>query len=253
MNLTTHFDPSRFWLLLKMELFRSRKGVLMTFVVTYGMLFFVDLLLTTMIEGNKLVHEHTESYAFMLLAGGFILSSLAFRDLGSTLKRHHYLTLPVSALERFICMWLLTSVGWISLFTFTYTAYTFIANPLGNLLFNHVIFKPFEPFGEFSISTMKYYFVLQGIFLVGAVHFRGYVLPKTLFVLILFAALCGVITYFLMRDVFMAEHECNGLECELLRGVGAHGIWKVAKGLFWWVLAPLSWLIAYLGIKEQEA
>lgn len=253
MSLRNHFDTSRFWLLLKMELFRSRKGVVMTFVITYGMLFFLDLLLSTVLEGNKLVHEHTESYAFTLLIGGFTLTSLSFSDLGSTLKRYHYLTLPASALERFVCMWLLSSFGWIMLYTFTYTAYSFIANPLGSMLFNNVTFKPFEPFGEFAIGTMRYYFILQGIFLVGAVHFRGYVLPKTLFVLILFGTVCGTFIYFILIDVFMTEHECNGFDCVLVKEVAAHNVWRVVQWLFWWVLAPLSWLIAYLGIREQEA
>lgn len=252
MNLTNYFDPARFWQLLKLELFKSRKGVFMTFAVTFGMLFFLDLLLGTVLEQTKVVHEHTESYAFPLLIGGFILSSLAFSDLGSPLKRYQFLALPVSALERFLSMWLLTSVGWIVLFTAAYTVYAWLANPIGQLLFSDVAFKKFAPFGSFTLSAIKYYFVLQGIFLVGAAHFRGYVLPKTLLVLIVCAAVCGTIVYFTMKDVFLAEHECDGYDCVLLQGIAVHSVWTIVKGMFWWVLAPLCWVVAYLGIKEQE-
>lgn len=252
MNLTNYFDPARFWQLLKLEVFNGRKGVFFTFAVTFGMLFFLDMLLGTALEPTKVVHEHKESYAIPLLVGGFILSSLAFNNLGSNLKRQHFLSLPVSAFERFLCMWLLTSIGWIVLFTFTYTVYTWLANPIGQMLFSDVAFKKFAPFGSYTISAMRYYFVLQGIFLVGAAHFRGYVLPKTLLVLIVCAVVCGTLVYFTMKDVFLTGHECDGDDCVLVKGIGAHSVWAIAKGMFWWVLAPLCWVVAYLGIKEQE-
>lgn len=252
MNLTNHFDISRFWLLLKMELYRSRKGVLITFVITFGLLFFAGFLLDSMVEDKKVFDSHPVNYAFNLIVGGFILSSLAFNDLGNTLRRYHYLTLPVSTLEKFVCMWLLTSVGWIILFSVAYTIYTWIANAIGPLLFSHMTFPSFDPLGEFATNTMKYYFVLQGIFLVGAAHFKGYVFPKTLFTLVLFAVVCGTITYFIMKDLFLSDHECSGYECEILNEMKVHQVWQVTQGLFWWALAPLCWVITYLGLKEKE-
>ena len=148
--------------------------------------------------------------------GGFILSSLAFRDLGNPLKRYQYLALPASTFEKFIGMWLLTSVGWILLYTLAYTVYTVVVNPIGHLLFSHVTFRALSRRGELPLTAMKYYFVLQGIFLSRAVYFRGYVLPKTLFTLIVFGAAIGIITYFVMADVFLADHECTSEECYLL-------------------------------------
>ncbi len=121
----------------------------MTFVITFGVLFFVDLLLGNFVEDTSLLYEHYNSYASTLLMGGFILSSLAFHDLGNTLRRYHYLTLPASTFEKFIGMWLLTSVGWILLYTLTYTVYTVVVNPIGHLLFSHVTFRAFEPWGSF--------------------------------------------------------------------------------------------------------
>jgi hypothetical protein len=252
MKLTNYFEISRFWLLLKVELFRSRKGVLMTFVITFGMLFFAGLLLDILVEKEKVFFGHEENYTLALMIGGFILTSLAFDDLGNTLRRSHYLTLPASAFEKFTCMWLLTSAGWIILFTIIYSFYTFIANVIGPILFRHITFQPFEPLGEYSLDTMRSYFVLQGVFLVGAVQFRGYVFPKTLFTLILFGAVCGTIAYFIMEDLLLA-HECNAGECELVKRMKVHQAWVLVKWLFWWTLAPLCWVITYLGLKEQEA
>src|SRR5690606_1862665 len=137
------------------------------------------------------------------------LSSLAFNDLSSTLKSYHYLTLPASALEKLVSMWLLTSVGWIVLFSAAFSVFTFVVNPVAEGLFIRVDFHPFDPLGPFALEAMRYYFVLQGIFLVGAVFFRGYVFPKTLLALIVLLAITGGLLWLLMSDIFLSEHLCT--------------------------------------------
>ena len=246
-----YFDGSRFWLLLKMELFKSRKGLLMIFVISFGLLFFAGLLLDCAIEKKKIFDAHPLNYAFTLMIGGFILSSLAFNDLSDTLKRYHYLTLPASTLEKFICMWLLTSVGWIAVFTIAYTIYTLIANAIGAVLFSQMTFLPFNPLGIYALNTMKSYFVLQGIFLVGAAYFKGYVFPKTLFALILFFTAGGILAYFIMGEEFL-NHDCGVGECAVIHEIISHNISVVLQWIFWWLLAPTCWINTYLGLKEQE-
>ncbi len=252
MKLTNYFQPSRFWRLFKLELFRSRRAVGLTFVITFGLLFFMSMMLGLLIETNKLYYGHQENYSFSLLLGGFILSSLAFSDLGSTLKRYHYLTLPVSAFERFFCMWLLTSIGWIILYTVTYTLYALFANQIGNLLFSRITFQPFNPINPGAFLAMKTYFTVQGIFLVGAAHFRGYVLPKTLFTIILVGLVGCIIAYYMIGNLMDATEEVFE-RTNPLTGMASGQFWEVTKWVFAWILAPLSWVIAYFGIKEQEA
>ncbi len=251
MHLKNYFELSRFWLLLKMELFKSRKGLLMTFVIIFGLLFFVGLLFDCVVEQKKIFEAHPMNYAFTLMVGGFILSSLAFNDLSDTLKRYHYLTLPASTFEKFICMWLLTSVGWVTVFTITYTIYTLLANAIGSVLFSGMTFLVFNPFGNFSVNTMKSYLVLHGIFLVGAAYFKGYVFPKTLLVLILFFTVGGILAYFIMGDEFF-NHDCGSGECAVLHEVISHDISVVLQWIFWWMLAPVCWINTYLGLKDQE-
>ncbi|MGD2033603.1 MAG: hypothetical protein PVF73_01000 [Bacteroidales bacterium] len=249
MSLKNYFEISRFWLLLKMEIARSRKGLLVTLVITFGFLFFIGLLLTPFIDPSMIIYEHNTGFAFTLLTGGFILSSLAYRDSSNTLRRYKYLTLPVSTFEKFLSMWLLTSFGWILLYTITYTIYSFFANAIGQLLFHDLVFETFNPLGPGAVQFMKLYFVLQGIFLAGAAHFKGYVIPKTLLTLILFGAVCGGITYLLMQDLFHIEMTTES--CSFI-GLPSFQVWMIIQWLFWWLLAPLCWVITYLGLKEQE-
>lgn len=247
----SYFDISRFWLLMKLELFKSRRGVAMTLVIIFGLSFFLGMIVDLTIEPLTTSFDHYENYAFSLLIGGFILSSLAFHGLRNTLTRYQYLMEPVSAFERVLCMWLLSSLGWIFVFTLTFTFYTLFANAVGQLLFSHIKFNAFNPFSEKAFTPMRYYFVCQSVFLVGAAYFRGYVFPKLLILLIAIAFIALIITYSIMNDVMLADFD-TGEECNLENMPGVNTVWTGAKFFFWWLLAPVCWVLTYLGLKDQE-
>jgi hypothetical protein len=238
-------------MLFKLEFFRSLKGLVMTLVISFGILYFLGLLMSPVFDPGLLVFDHLPGYAFVLIVGGFVLSSLAFSDLSNNLKRYRYLTLPVSTLEKFLCMWLLTTAGWIVLFTLFYSGYTVFANVTARILFKHMTFIAFDPLSADVANTIRYYIVFQGIFLAGSVHFKGYVLPKTLFTLIIFGAVCGAVIYFMMSDMFQAEVDSFS-DPNTYKTMSVYKIWQVIVWLFWWLLAPLSWIITYLGLKEKE-
>lgn len=250
MNLSNYFELSRFWLLLKMELFRSRKGFLITIVMTFGLLF-TGFILENIFSSNSVFDSHAVSYTFFLLTGGFILSSLAFSDLGNPLRRYSYLTLPASTFEKFMSMWLMTSIGWILMFTITFIIYALMANSAGHFFFRNVTFQAFDPLEKATLVAIGYYIIFQAIFMVGAVHFRGYVIPKTIFVMMLFVMICGLVFYIIMADIIHTADQCppgyNPFEeksiKQFLQIVGWFGTW---------ILAPLCWVITYIGLKEQE-
>ncbi len=246
------FDFTRFWRLIKMELYRSKKGITMTLVISFGVLFFMGLLLTPVFEPTMLVFQHSDGYAFQLLICGFILSSLTFNDLGNTLKRYQYLMLPASTFEKFLSMWLLTTVGWVAVYTMLYTVYTVFANFVGEMMYSYLSYIPFNPFSEFSLVTIRYYLALQGIFMVGATHFKGFVFPKTLISIIVFGMVLALIGYFILSGLPVAGMEQCVTEFEPLEGSALHTLWGILVWMFWWVLAPLCWVISYFGLKEKE-
>jgi hypothetical protein len=230
--------------------YRSRKAILMTFVITFGLLF-TGLILETVFGYKKVFESHPSSYAFALLVGGFILSSLTFNDLGNSLRRYNYLILPASTLEKFLSMWFLTCICWIVVFTITFIVYSLIANTIGHLLFRNMTYLAFVPLGRVPLGAIKFYIVLQGIFLIGAVNFRGYVFPKTILTLLLFGLVCGIIFYCVMTGLFHSDSEILA-EYKPPKGTAGYQLWQVIIWLFWWVLPPLCWVITYLGLKEQE-
>lgn len=251
MNFNEIYQPSRFWLLTKLELFRSRKGVLITTVVTFGLLC-TGFILENIFNSSRTYSGHEPGYAFFLIGGGLILSSLAFSDLGNNLRKSQYLTLPASAFEKFFSMWLLTCVGWTICFTALYFMFTLLANSAGSVFFRNTIFPPFHIFSYGTLNAIRYYIIFQGILLVGAVHFKGYVFPKTIFTIILFGMVSGLVFYLIMSRIIHTGYDCpkdyNPLKEENIRQ-----IWMGIKWVTNWILAPLCWAIAYIGLKEQEA
>lgn len=247
-----YFDITRFGFLLKLELYRSVRAALIAYVVIFGLLFFVGFLPKIIFSRNEGTFAHDYNYVIALIIGGFFLSSLAFRDLTSTLRRYHYLTMPASSLEKFVSMWLLTSLGWLLSFTLIYTVYTWAANGIGTVLFSRITFLRFDPLEGIPLRAMKHYFIWQGVFLAGAVHFKGNVFPKTLFTLVIAALVLVGCTFLIMGDLFFSEHVCNDEYCEIVEKIGFHPLWSAIEIFFWWMLAPLCWGITYLGLKEKE-
>jgi hypothetical protein len=251
MNLTNNFNIARLGLLIRMELRKSFKGILIALVVIFGIAF-TGFLLDNIFTSYKVYESHPYGYVFFLLLGGFIISSLAFNDLSNPLQRYTYLTLPASSLEKFLSIWLLTTIGWIVLFTFLFIIYSFFANTIGSIFLKSVTFKAFDPLSAIPLIGIKYYLTIQGIFLVGAVNFRGYAFLKTLFTIMIIGLAGGLIFYISMIDIANSNMECTMEKCNPMQEHSYRLVWQIIQWLFWWVLAPLSWTLTYFGLKDQE-
>ncbi|OJJ21477.1 hypothetical protein BKI52_13095 [marine bacterium AO1-C] len=243
-----HFDFSRFWLLLKMEMLKGRKAIVMTLVIILGTMT-IGTVSEPLLDDNKIIHA--ENFAYGLFIGGFILSSLAFSSLSNSLKSFQYLTLPASTFEKFLSMWLLTCIGWMVAYTIGYSICAPLISLIGQLSSDSLVIVPYNPLGGFIITVLKFYFVLQGIFLVGAVHLKGYVLPKTLFALVLYGVLCMLIFYLFLGDMVNSEVEQVMSNVDLSKTT-INVLWVGLEWIFWWLFAPLCWIITFLGLKEKE-
>ena len=238
MNNNKHFEMNRFIPLLKMEYVRIRRPFLMILSICIELLL-LCILVAPLCDTTILLVEHKESFAFSFLLGGFILSSLAFSDLSHKQKRKDFLTLPVSSFERLVCMWLLTSVMWIVIFVLCHFVYSIIANLIGPVIFDYIEYEAFDPFGSFALITIKWYFLLQGIFLIGATQFRRFVFPKTL-VVIAIIALVWRLGSFLIIDEAVNE-SIDGSSSNILTDYAMV-----------WLIGPATWILCYLGLKRLE-
>ncbi len=243
-----HFHFSRFWLLLKVDFLKGQRATLMTVAVILGIMT-VGTVVEPLLDDNKIIHA--ENFAYGLFIGGFILSSQAFSSLSNSLKSFQYLTLPASTFEKLLSMWLLTCIGWMVVYILAYWVCSPLINLTAQLSSSSVVIVSFNPFSGFVILALKFYFVLQGIFLVGAVHLKGYVLPKTLFALVLYGILGMLIFYLFLGD--MMNSEVEQALADINFSIPTLNVFRaILEWIFWWLFAPLCWIITFLGLKEKE-
>jgi hypothetical protein len=115
-------------------------------------------------------------------------------------------------------MWILTFIGWIILFTITFIVYAWLANAAGYLIFRRMTFIAFDPLSRLPLQSIRYYLIFQAVFLIGSVHFRGYVFPKILFTILLFVIVCGILFYAIMADIIHSGNEFPGNYNPMLHG-----------------------------------
>jgi hypothetical protein len=207
---------------------------------------------------------HSQLYIPLLFIGGYIVTSLTFKELHLNGQSVFYLTLPGSSLEKYLSKLLVTSAGYAFGSLFFYTAVSSAAEGINRLLFGygHPFFNPFTRWMMLAVAA---YIVTQAVFLVGSVYFRKMAFIKTNLYLWLFgivvAILVAVIAWLLFRDYAVGSHlnldpyfqqlgESGDLQA-VLQPL-AEKFWVAAKILFWGAMAPVCWVISYLRLRETE-
>jgi hypothetical protein len=258
------FNPGRFFLLIKRDIFTYYRTIIIATAAIAGFVVFSSALSALNHNGGGF---HLKFYFFLLYIGGFIFTSRGFRELYNSQKSYTYVTLPGSLLEKFIEKWLLTSIGYALGSLIIYTVIAAISESLNQMLFGytHALLSPFNRVFLIGVAA---FIVIQGIFLTGAVFFKKNALIKTILLLTLFAIVLLVLTIF-AASLISPEHfeRFRGVKQEInstramakwlnlpefkLMLVGKT-IWQVIRILFWSVLAPFCWFISYLKFRKIE-
>jgi hypothetical protein len=251
----------RLGLLLRRDFSGGYRGVLMAMVAVGG---FVILASVVSAFSRDLGPMHPTLYVQLLFIGGFIVTSLTFRELHLDGQSVFYLTLPGSALEKFLSKLLVTSLGYAVGSLLFYTAVSSAAEGINRLIFGygHPFFDPFDPT---ILLAAAGYLVTQSVFLVGSVYFRRLAFVKTVLYLVLFGIVLSIVTgvalWLVFRDyadgrtiVLRPYLEELGRSGEMEKALLplAEGFWRAARLLFWIVLAPVGWVISYLRLRETE-
>jgi hypothetical protein len=244
------FSFRRVLLLMQKTLAENAKFVgsgLLSIFAVYSIVIFLDVINS----GNSWMFMDV-FYVLGFLFGGFFVSGMAFSKLRTKEKSISFLTLPASVFEKFISELILTTLGFILLYTSIF------------LIFNALIYwiaPESNPAGFVDLTNprmleiFKIYIIIQSIFLVGAATFRRVPLFYTgfaIFVVSLSLIFFGAMLFFYLQD-FGGENE--GFDA------GKHyfesTFWKsmlftIPKFIFYNLLAPIFWATAYYKIKEKE-
>ncbi len=255
------FSIRRLGMLLRRDFSAGYKSVFIAMAAVGG---FVILVSVVSAFGRELGPIHEQMFYPLLFLGGYIVTSLTFKELHLNGQSVFYLTLPGSSLEKYLSKLLVTSAGYAFGSLLFYTAVSSAAEGINRLIFGygHPFFNPFE---RVTLIVVAVYLVTQAVFLVGSVYFRKLAFIKTNLYIWLFgivlAILVGVIGWFIFRDYAVGRHidlepyfqrlgESGEMHAVLAPMAEKFG--RVAKVLFWGAMAPVCWLISYLRLRETE-
>ena len=208
----------------------------------------------------------------LLFLGGFIVTSLAFREVWQNGSGIAYLMLPGSLFEKFLVKLLVTSVGFAVGTLAFMSATALVSEALDRLLFG-VGQGFFDPFTPAALQAVARYLVLQSFFLLGSIWFRKLAFVKTVLWVLVFGVALAILASFALR-IGLASHfalgtgrggmrfggwafDLNGTGLQDLFSPGARGYqgamaFKVAAQALFIALAPASWVAAYFRLGEAE-
>jgi hypothetical protein len=264
-------SPRRFGHLLLREVAGSYRGVLIAMAAVAGAFIVISLLMALghVMTANGRVGGSPDFllgfFRNMLFLGGFILTSMAFRELRQNAGGIFYLTLPGSLFEKLLSKLLLTSVGYALGCALFFTATSAVSQLLTTLLFGsgNGIFDPLDPL---VLKMMALYLVTQSIFLLGSVWFRKLAFLKTILWIVLFSIAAGIVfsvaARFILARPFAAGGQFGmgfgggrmwgmlGQRPQVLENLG--GLRLAMQIVLYAVLAPVCWLAAYFKLGETE-
>ncbi|MCX7028948.1 MAG: hypothetical protein NTU62_02370 [Spirochaetes bacterium] len=266
-SLNKVFKPSRFAQLLLRDLTGGYRSMLVAMAAVAGTVILISGLtvLGMQLSGRHAgaSNFHFNLYNNLLFLGGFIVSSLAFREIRQNGGGIFYLTLPASALEKYASKLISTSVGYALGSAVFYTAVAAASEGINRLIFGfgNAFFNPFD---TGVLQALGYYLVAQSVFLLGSVWWRKLAFLKTVLtiqaVAVGVAVVAGITARIVFREYF---HGClldigdvpgwAGLMSQTVAGYGPLvEIDRVLKIVFLAGTAPVCWLIGWLRLRDIE-
>jgi hypothetical protein len=261
------FKPRRFGQLLLRDLAGGYRSMLVAMAAVAGTVILVSALtvLGMQLSGRHAGtgNFHVSMFGNLLFLGGFIVTSLAFREIRQNGGGILYLTLPASSLEKFASKLLTTSVGYAVGSAVFYTAVAAASEGINRLIFGfgNSFFNPFE---TGVLQALGYYLVAQSVFLLGSIWWRKLAFLKTVLTIqavLVGVALVGGITARIVFHQYFRGCQLdlgdvpgwNDLMHQTELGIGPLvQIGHVLKIVFLAGTAPVCWLIGWLRLRDTE-
>ncbi|MBN1181744.1 MAG: hypothetical protein JXB49_05605 [Bacteroidales bacterium] len=243
------FDLNRFQLFFRRHLFLNYKGMLTAFSAISGALIVIAVL--TSIGSGILDQESFIVISYVsLFLGGAIITSVSFSEMHKPEKSIQYLSLPASAFEKIFSTWLTTTV----IFLFVAVAFFYAAWYVASTLAFFLTDSSFVAINFFNAALWKIigiYFVVQPVFFLGAIYFKGYNFLKTLLALFvisvfqsMFQTLMGLFIF--GSPKFFESSSWDGL------GYLEDTLLPIIKIFGFYVLPTFLLIVSYIRFKERE-
>ncbi len=253
-----YFDPKRLWLLIRREEILNLRSVVTAILTISGIT--VVIMLLSMIDSNSRgVHEGL--YPTILFIGGFAVAAGSFKGMHSRTMVLDWLMLPASMEEKFLSRLLVISLGYWFLTTLVYFLASVAGAVLSQLLFGDGITNIFNPLSAEVFRMLPHYIILQSVFFAGGAVYRKHQLLKTIMTIaagfILYGLFSALIVRILIGGYGNYTHTIDfsrSFSLPLFNSTRKTGgqLFTVIRILYYGLLTPFCWLVAYLRVREAE-
>jgi len=266
--MTDIFSPTRTLKLIRKDLLSEYKNLFIWLGSATGVMIVISAISMLIMKMNGMDYRvsefHRVFYVLLLFPGGYILTSTMFKDAHDKSRNIYWLTVPGSTFEKLLSRLLISSILYAVLLTLIYPLLAIVSEGFNMLIFGmrHNFFNPFD---KNILRLMPYYLVTQSIFFAGAASFKKHPFAKTLLSLALFqitlSILGALLGRFIVGDLLGSLQNFEIDEMDLIRFSGysmsqisdfGRFVMSFSKVLFWVVLAPYFYIVAYFKLAEKE-
>jgi len=257
MKTNNFFNSKRFFLLLRNDLLRNYRTMLISAGAVAALYFVITLPKIFFSPGGTSPDFHLGLYPACLFIGGFILSSSAFSEIHHSRKSTSFFMLPASIFEKMVSKLLLTTIGYVLASVLLYYLLTVTSSGIA-VIFTGWSFPAFNPFTKEILLSVAIYLVTQSMFLFGGLYFKKHPFMKILFSQFAITFVLSIIAFLVMRIVyrdffhgmrFIDEFMFNDMVSFEHLG---NNLATIFKYLFWICFAPYFWILSYLRFGETE-
>ncbi|GAB3536371.1 hypothetical protein GCM10027443_26560 [Pontibacter brevis] len=246
--MNTELNLKRLGFFLRRQLYLNFSTMWIAIGAILGLLLVISALVAYFNDEPDVVLNLRNLYLVVFMLGGYIFTSKVFDEMHAPQKSYMFLTLPVSAAEKLLAAWFISSPVYVVVASLIMLLLSFI----NSLLAGNVQALPYL-FDNTFLNCVGVYMVTQAAFFLGATTFRGNNFLKTVLALIvvvlLIAAYTGLLGYALFGNSGMRFEEGKATEfentAEFITGT-------VIPFLFWFVLAPFLLLVSFFKLKERQ-
>jgi len=232
------------------QVFLKYKSILISTGAAAGVIMVINLISMYNCSCNTVTQNLFNSVSIIIFfILGMVFTSSSFEEMHTSAKGCFYLTLPVSNLERLTAVWLVSSVLYFIWWIFAIFMINILIALCGYLLL-HIPFGWVELFNPIALKTYGTFFIIQTVFLFGAVYFSKNNFVKTIFALFLIGLSLNLITYLFVFIFFGNVHNLNTITYYDTQYFD--NLFQIMKYAYWIGVAPFFLILSYLGLKERQ-
>ncbi|GEP90496.1 hypothetical protein SAMN05660909_02832 [Chitinophaga terrae (ex Kim and Jung 2007)] len=198
------FQPVRMWLYLKKHVTERLKNYILGALAAAGAI--VILIFFAVFVTRSSFHSVSNIIPFYyigLILGGALVTSRAFSELGNKEKGIDFLMLPASQFEKFLTVFLFTTVGYLIIYHIGWFLTLGLIDVVQAMKYKDIkLARDYEYLSNYRYYWYVGYFFLQSVLLLGSTYFQKNTLIKTIPSMILVLVVIGLVHCFLILCLF---------------------------------------------------